>query len=145
MLKTSVMAIGEFEYDNLFFDNPDQNGGDQLPYRTFSMVFFLGFMIVMPIIIMNLLVGLAVDDIKTVQDNAVLSRLAMQVTLNLDVERMLPDFIRRRFIVKQQTILPNQKKGGFLAKFLMNDNALNRITKGIRAGISNEVSLFNLS
>ena len=42
-------------------------------------------------------VGLAVDDIKTVQDNAVLSRLAMQVTLILDVERILPDCIRRRF------------------------------------------------
>ena len=37
------------------------------------------------------------DDIKTVQDNAVLSRLAMQVTLILDVERILPDCIRRRF------------------------------------------------
>jgi hypothetical protein len=35
-------------------------------------------------------VGLAVDDIKTVQDNAMLSRLAMQVNLNLDVEKMLP-------------------------------------------------------
>ncbi len=33
----------------------------------------------MAIIIMNLLVGLAVDDIKAVQDQAVLKRLAMQV------------------------------------------------------------------
>ena len=34
----------------------------------------------MPIIIMNLLVGLAVDDIKTVQENAILKRLALQVS-----------------------------------------------------------------
>ena len=33
----------------------------------------------MPIIITNLLVGLAVDDIQSVQENAVLQRLAMQV------------------------------------------------------------------
>ena len=31
------------------------------------------------IIVMNLLIGLAVDDIKAVQDQAVLKRLAMQV------------------------------------------------------------------
>jgi hypothetical protein len=55
MLKTSVMMIGEFEFDDLFFDNPSHNP-EMLPYRTFSMCFFLGFMIIMPIIIMNLLV-----------------------------------------------------------------------------------------
>ena len=54
----------------------------------------------MPIIIMNLLVGLAVDDIKAVQDNAVLSRLAMQVSLNLDVEKVLPDFLKRKLAVR---------------------------------------------
>ena len=44
--------------------------------------FFIIFVITMPIIIMNLLVGLAVDDIKTVQENAVLQRVAMQVSPN---------------------------------------------------------------
>ena len=33
---------------------------------------------------MNLLVGLAVDDIKAVQDQAVLKRLAMQVNICLN-------------------------------------------------------------
>ena len=75
-------------------------------------------------------VGLAVDDIKTVQDNAVLSRLAMQVTLILDVERILPDCIRRRFIVKQQTIYPNEKRG-IVTNILAEGNTLTRITKGV--------------
>jgi hypothetical protein len=43
-----------------------------------------------------LYLGLAVDDIQAVQDNAILKRLAMQVELVLDVERMLPTFILRR-------------------------------------------------
>lgn len=60
MLKTAVMMIGEFEFDDLFFDNPAKDGPEKLPYRTFTMFFFLGFMIVMPIIIMNLLVTLLV-------------------------------------------------------------------------------------
>ena len=61
MLKTSVMMIGEFEFDDLFFDNVYQtydnvNGHEKLPYKVFTMIFFLVFMIIMPIIIMNLLV-----------------------------------------------------------------------------------------
>ena len=55
MLKTSVMMIGEFEFDDMFFDNPD-NHMERLPYKGFTMVYFLVFMVVMPIIIMNLLV-----------------------------------------------------------------------------------------
>ena len=43
-----------------------------------------------------LYLGLAVDDIQAVQDNAILKRLAMQVELVLDVERLLPTFILRR-------------------------------------------------
>ena len=40
--------------------------------------------------------GLAVDDIQAVQDNAILKRLAMQVELVLDVERLLPTIMLRR-------------------------------------------------
>lgn len=38
----------------------------------------------MSILIMNLLVGLAVDDIKAVQDQAILKRLAMQTQVQKD-------------------------------------------------------------
>ena len=61
MLKTFVMMIGEFEFDDLFFDNPgtDFSGiphQEKLPYPVFTMSFFLVFALIMPIIIMNLLV-----------------------------------------------------------------------------------------
>ena len=45
--------IGEFDYDSLFFsDTPDD-----IPYRTLTLSFFLGFMLIVPIVIMNLLVS----------------------------------------------------------------------------------------
>ena len=40
---------------------------------------FVFFMFGMSVIVMNMFVGLAVDDIKGVQERAVLQRLAMQV------------------------------------------------------------------
>ena len=80
IIKTLIMTSGEMEYDNLFFDN--QHNYENLitvPYMNTTKALFVLFVITMPIIIMNLLVGLAVDDIKLVQENAVLKRIAMQV------------------------------------------------------------------
>ena len=76
LVKSVVMMIGEYDFDSLFFDP----GADYVvPYPTFTLLFFLVFLVIMSIIVMNLLVGLAVDDIKAVQNSAVLQRLAMQV------------------------------------------------------------------
>lgn len=54
------------------------------------------FMILMPILLMNLLIGLAVGDIESVRRNAQLKRLAMQVVLHTELERKLP----RRWLEK---------------------------------------------
>ena len=79
LIKTFVMTTGELEYDNLFFDEHFQLRLNTVTYESTTRIFFIVFVIIMPIIIMNLLVGLAVDDIKAVQENAVLQRQAMQV------------------------------------------------------------------
>ncbi|XP_070189192.1 transient receptor potential cation channel subfamily A member 1 homolog isoform X2 [Littorina saxatilis] len=103
LIKTSVMMIGEFEFDAIF-NTPEEN---RVLYVTVSYIIFVAFLIIMSILLMNLLVGLAVDDIKAVQEQAALKRMAMQVELALDVERVIPDFIRRKAFVKKKTIRPN--------------------------------------
>ncbi len=53
------MMIGEFEFDDTFFDNPkdpDNAHFALLPYRNFTLCFFLCFMMIMSIIFLNLLV-----------------------------------------------------------------------------------------
>ncbi|XP_048765661.1 transient receptor potential cation channel subfamily A member 1 homolog isoform X2 [Ostrea edulis] len=106
LIKTTVMMIGEFEYENIFYG---EKQGEQDFYPEITYIMFVVFMILMSIIIMNLLVGLAVDDIKAVQEQAALKRMAMQVELALDVERVVPEFIRRRFVTKCDTYRPNRK------------------------------------
>ena len=126
MIKTLIMTSGEMEYDNLFFDNQVRNKEGTcenrlknplfqfnyevkvVPYMDTTKALFVVFVLVMPIIIMNLLVGLAVDDIKTVQENAVLKRIAMQVELVLGVEKLLPDCLREKWVVKTETLYPNR-------------------------------------
>ena len=144
MLKTSVMLIGELEFEDMFFGETKLDAS-LMPYPAVTMVFFLCFLIVMPIIIMNLLVGLAVDDIKAVQDNAVLSRLAMQVSLNLDVEKVLPDFFRRRLAVREQHIYPNRDKlRNRFSRFFQDSSTLKRISDAVVAG-GNESEISQLT
>ncbi len=87
--------IGEFEFEGIFYSD---SGADYLTYPGMTYAFFVGFLIIMSIIIVNLLVGLAVDDIKAVQDQAEIKRLAMQVEQVLDVERLLPMYLLKHFI-----------------------------------------------
>ena len=69
--------------------------------------------------------GLAVDDIKGVQDNAVLERLSIQVKNTLSVEYRLPRFIRSKFLKKKRSIRPNQYRGSSsIVKFLMSEQYL---------------------
>ena len=50
------------------------------PYDSFALdVGYIMFIFLMPIIIMNLLVGLAVDDIKGVMENADMEKLIKKV------------------------------------------------------------------
>ena len=73
------MMIGEFEFENIFFGPEGKDPSDVLAFPTVTIILFLGFVVIMSIIIVNLLVGLAVDDIKEVRDQAELKKAALQV------------------------------------------------------------------
>ncbi|KAF6035909.1 hypothetical protein EB796_005785 [Bugula neritina] len=103
LLKTAIMMIGEFEFDSIF--NED---GVVVYYPHSAYIIFVIFVVVMSIIIMNLLVGLAVDDIKGVQEQAVLTRMAMQVELALTVESMLPEYFTKKNIMRLLEVKPNR-------------------------------------
>ncbi|KAK7065169.1 hypothetical protein SK128_006956, partial [Halocaridina rubra] len=106
LLKTSVMMIGEFEFDAIF-----NTPGEPPQYPAVTYIIFVVFLILMSILIMNLLVGLAVDDIKAVQDQAVLKRLAMQTQMVLDVEVMIPETLRRMYMRSKKSVRPNARHG----------------------------------
>ena len=92
MLKTVVMMIGEYEFEGIFteHDNPEDTeaanleAAKMIPFPTYSSLVFLAFVFVMSIIIMNLMVGLAVDDITEIQNNAELQKLSLNVSLIFD-------------------------------------------------------------
>ncbi len=153
LLKTMVMMLGEVDFGAIFVTNIDYHGirpSPEMPFPPYTLVCFLVFACVMSIIIMNLMVnifshywpeityvtqfqvGLAVDDIKSVQDNAVVQRLEMQVHLNLDIEKRLPMWLRRKLTVRGETLHPNKRRSA-IVKFLYDDYNLERIAKAVVA------------
>lgn len=96
-IKTTVMMIGEFEFTGIFHGDENSHSEKMFgeAHNAVASVLFFCFCLIMTILLMNLLVGLAVDDIKGVQDKAELKRLAMQVDLVLQIEASIHFFITR--------------------------------------------------
>ena len=112
--KSLIMMIGEFEYEGIFdlWDErvdsdtcicgpscPNQETDPEpcIPWESVNFyhytmyVMFVLFVITMTIIVSNMLVGLAVDDIKAVQDTAVLQRQALKIKLALEAIYQAPN------------------------------------------------------
>lgn len=102
-----TMATGEFEFDSIFRQDPSgvRDDAKEIPFPPVSYILWIVFVIIMPILLTNMLVcmhvmhtyhahtqqkpfnfyafyyqvGLAVDDIQTIQKEAALQKLALQV------------------------------------------------------------------
>jgi len=132
MLKTTVMMIGEFEFESNLYPR------DTIPYPEATSVLFVIFLVIMSIIIMNLLVGLAVDDIKAVQEQAVLQRLAMQVELVLDAERLFPTFWLARTQSQYDTIVRKARHWWSIFTDVVSSRSIVRDVLGYRRTIELE-------
>jgi transient receptor potential cation channel subfamily A protein 1 len=69
--------LGELNYDRVYLEMFDKQH-----FSTTNFIMLLLFTIIMPILLMNLLVGLAIGDLMQIQQNARLKRLAMQVSFS---------------------------------------------------------------
>jgi hypothetical protein len=94
------MMLGELEYIANYVEPYEDDDPNTMPFGLLTYLFLIIFVLLMPILLMNLLVshfihpfcksyytvslqiGLAVGDIESVQQNARLKRLAMQVKVH---------------------------------------------------------------
>jgi len=150
LVKTFVMMVGELEYEALF---PHDAAESPPPFEYYSNLLFVVFVLVMGIVVMNLLVGLAVDDIQEIQENAELHQLSLNVELVLDLERFFPTFnfcLSTAFLEhyskqKQQLLLTSGRKGfigsGGLQDVLSKASITSRLEERAEDGSGNEGTL----
>ncbi|GAB1600551.1 transient receptor potential cation channel subfamily A member 1-like isoform X3 [Argonauta hians] len=110
----SILRVGMMILEPEFMDNFNEPFTDDDPYTlhfgNVSILMLAMFMLFTPIMLMNLLIGLAVGNIDAVIRDARLKRLTMQVELHADLESKLP----RQFIQKVNKVVyriyPNRLK-----------------------------------
>uniref|UniRef100_A0A7N8WR30 Transient receptor potential cation channel, subfamily A, member 1b n=1 Tax=Mastacembelus armatus TaxID=205130 RepID=A0A7N8WR30_9TELE len=106
VMQTFVMMVGELNYQNNFLDAYLNH---ELPFGLLTYLIFVNFVLLMPILLVNLMIGLAVGDIAEVQRNAALKRIAMQIDLHTALEDKLPYWFMKRVDKPSITIYPNRK------------------------------------
>ncbi|XP_028389671.1 transient receptor potential cation channel subfamily A member 1 [Phyllostomus discolor] len=107
IVQTFSMMLGDINYRDAFLEPYLRN---ELAYPVLSFVQLITFAIFVPIILMNLLIGLAVGDIAEVQKHALLKRIAMQVELHTNLEKKLPLWFLRKVDQKSTIVYPNRPR-----------------------------------
>uniref|UniRef100_A0AAY4AU61 Ion transport domain-containing protein n=1 Tax=Denticeps clupeoides TaxID=299321 RepID=A0AAY4AU61_9TELE len=106
LIQTFVMMVGELNYQINVLEAYENN---RLAFPVITYAVFVLFVLLMPILLMNLMIGLAVGDIAEVQRNASLKRIAMQIDLHTNLEEKLPYWFMKRVDKPSITIYPNRK------------------------------------
>ena len=82
-LKTVSMSLGEFTYDEIF-----RNEEAKVKFHTTTIVTFLALIGIMTIVLMNMLIGIAVNNISKVQADAEVERVVSQIKVVLRFKRI---------------------------------------------------------
>ncbi|XP_030850893.1 transient receptor potential cation channel subfamily A member 1 homolog isoform X2 [Strongylocentrotus purpuratus] len=117
LAKTFVMMIGEFDFESIFFssdymESQSTSFTDSLFIPKLTYVFFILFVVLMPIIMMNMLVGLAVDDIQAIQAKAHLHRLTMQVDYVMELQCKFPLWVWRSSVIRRKAFVVSKTRVG---------------------------------
>ncbi|XP_063779984.1 transient receptor potential cation channel subfamily A member 1 isoform X2 [Pseudophryne corroboree] len=107
LMQTFTMMLGDINYQDGFLQPMLEK---QLEYPFLTYVHLIIFTLLIPILLMNLLIGLAVGDIAEVQRNAALKRIAMQVSLHTNLEKKLPYWFLKRVDQVSSIVYPNRPR-----------------------------------
>ncbi|XP_065826126.1 transient receptor potential cation channel subfamily A member 1-like isoform X2 [Oscarella lobularis] len=105
-LNVFEVMLGEFSFEDYYALQTTQG----LRYPALTWIMLIVLLLFMPIIFMNLLIGLAVGDIEGVRKNAELKRLAMQVEFHSSLESKLPRKVRKKVCHDEFLSYPNACK-----------------------------------
>ncbi len=83
MLTSATMTMGEFDLKETFLKDNDST------FYWLRIIHLVGFLVVMPIIIMNLLLALVIDDTSSIMQRAKLRKHIQMVSLVLVIARAL--------------------------------------------------------
>ena len=101
-MKTLIMTVGELDYTKLLATVRKGAKLGRIPYsdEILLYVIFVIFVLVMPIIVMNLLLGLAVGDIENIRKLARTKELKNKAVGSLNLFYNLPIWLQKKLHAK---------------------------------------------
>uniref|UniRef100_A0A914UXB1 Ion transport domain-containing protein n=1 Tax=Plectus sambesii TaxID=2011161 RepID=A0A914UXB1_9BILA len=134
-----LVTMGGWEFNTIFVE-PFLDG--KLPFPYLNFFFLVLFIILMPILFVNLLIGLAVGDIEMILKDAKLKRLAMQVEYHTDLEDRLPMWFLNRVDKLSVSIYPNKcSSSRFFGQLMSAFNAMTNFNSATFADGSSSTDL----
>ena len=97
--------LGAVQYD--LFVAEDKDG--ILPYSILTFFFVILLAILMSIVLANLLIGLAVDDIDKIKRNAIAEKRQLEVQCFTNVDYVMPERVIKQFDVPFYKKYPNER------------------------------------
>ncbi|KAL3318478.1 hypothetical protein Ciccas_002854 [Cichlidogyrus casuarinus] len=117
LLKSFVMTTGEIDYGTTFLDRKtDSSFKNEVYFEYLSFILYFSFILIMNVILMNLLIGLAVNDIAQMLKTAAVRQACEQIELSLYVENLFPPKVQLKFLTPCLELQPNRKGGNFFSK-----------------------------
>lgn len=103
VVRTVVMMMGEYEYEELF---NVENGRDTFLPVTSRIVFF-AFIMLASIVLINLMIGLAVNDIQGLEKEVRIEFGNRNVSTRLYLEKKIPNWAPNRCTIHRYAIILN--------------------------------------
>ncbi|KAL3311148.1 hypothetical protein Ciccas_010276 [Cichlidogyrus casuarinus] len=117
LLKSFVMTTGEIDYGTTFLDRKTQSTfKNEVYFEYLSFILYFSFILIMNVILMNLLIGLAVNDIAQMLKTAAVKQACEQIELSLYVENLFTQNVQLKFLTPFLYLQPNRKSVNYLAK-----------------------------
>ena len=119
-IKTMIMMSGEFDYGDIF---APESPAEPAPFPGVTYFLFIVFFILLALLLLNLLVGLSVNDVNIFVEIADLKKMSMRLKFVLNMEQFYRQW--SRFFFYSKLPKPVKKTLVFLGKIFP---ALRRIT-----------------
>ena len=140
-IKTMVMMLGEMDFADMLAQHVTSVGimpTFHMPYPLLTSFYFVVFCGIISILLMNMMVAVAIDNVTGVQDNAFIERLIMQVKVSLTFEMYLSYFLGvfgRKHLDKifkeKEEVYPNKRRRYILLHFFSDIGTLQRIGREV--------------
>ncbi|XP_054762961.2 transient receptor potential cation channel subfamily A member 1-like [Lytechinus pictus] len=117
-LSVITMMLGEFNKDDIFNEDVSLK-----PYGVTVYILFLAFLFLMPMVLNNLTIGIAVGDIDEIQKKAFIKRNSIQADYVYHLEGKFPLWLQRFLYQPEFMIKVTKNKVRFLQWFFPKEDA----------------------